>query len=209
MYSFKLFLFVILVNLFLLTSCATIIGGSKYKANIEVIGRPNAKIIYNNQVQGTGTASIKIYRRNADKFTFTVREEGCTDQTFNFTSRKFRGWAFAGSIIGWTSITRTGTPLPWGAILDLATGAIWKPDVKEYGVSKQNYKNFKYTVNYNVCTPNNLGNPNVLDVIYLKNGSILKGTIIEQRPNEYITFQTKLGNVFNIKMDEIDKITRE
>ena len=34
-------------------------------------------------------------------------------------------------------------------MVDAATGAWWKPDVSEKGVSKIDYDNFLYTINYN------------------------------------------------------------
>jgi hypothetical protein len=39
--------------------------------------------------------------------------------------------------------------------------------------------------------------------------SIIRGTIIEQIPNEKIKIQTSEGNVFVYKYDEIEKITKE
>ena len=50
---------------------------------------------------------------------------------------------------------------------------------------------------------------NLVDVVYLKNGSILRGIIIEQVPNESIKLQTADGNIFVYKTSEIDKITKE
>ena len=50
---------------------------------------------------------------------------------------------------------------------------------------------------------------NMEDVVYLKNGSIIHGTIIEQIPNESIKIKTKDGNIFVYKIDEIEKMTRE
>ena len=47
------------------------------------------------------------------------------------------------------------------------------------------------------------------DVVYLKNGSIIRGTIIEQVPNVYISIQTYDKNVFVYKLEEIEKITKE
>ena len=47
------------------------------------------------------------------------------------------------------------------------------------------------------------------DVVYLKNGSILKGIIIEQVPNELIKLQTTDGNIFVYQTSEIEKITKE
>ena len=50
---------------------------------------------------------------------------------------------------------------------------------------------------------------NYEDVVYLKNGSIIHGTIIEQVPNEMLKIQTKDKNIFVYRIDEILKITKE
>ena len=50
---------------------------------------------------------------------------------------------------------------------------------------------------------------NFQDVVYLKNGSVIRGIIIEQVPNESIKLQTKDGNLFVYRMDEIEKLTKE
>ncbi len=47
------------------------------------------------------------------------------------------------------------------------------------------------------------------DVLYLKNGGIIHGIIIEQVPNESLKIQTKDRNVFVYRMDEVLKITKE
>ena len=47
------------------------------------------------------------------------------------------------------------------------------------------------------------------DIIYLKNGSIIRGVIIEQIPNQSIKVQTKDKNVFVFKYEEIEKMTKE
>lgn len=47
------------------------------------------------------------------------------------------------------------------------------------------------------------------DVVYLKNGEIVRGMIIEQVPNRSIKIQTYLGNIFVYQIDEIEKITKE
>ena len=53
------------------------------------------------------------------------------------------------------------------------------------------------------------GQNNMEDVVYLKNGSIIRGIIIEQVPNQSIKIQTKDRNVFFLKYDEIEKMTKE
>jgi hypothetical protein len=47
------------------------------------------------------------------------------------------------------------------------------------------------------------------DVVYLNNGSIIHGTIIEQVPNVSIKIKTKDGNIFVYRMEEIEKMTKE
>ena len=50
---------------------------------------------------------------------------------------------------------------------------------------------------------------NLEEVVYLKNGSIIRGTIIEQVPNQTLKIQTKDGSVFVYSFSEIEKITKE
>jgi hypothetical protein len=47
------------------------------------------------------------------------------------------------------------------------------------------------------------------DVIYLKNGSIIKGEIVEQVPGKQIKIRTADGNIMAYNLDEIEKITKE
>jgi hypothetical protein len=47
------------------------------------------------------------------------------------------------------------------------------------------------------------------EVVYLKNGSIIRGVIIEQIPGKSLKIQTKDRNVFVYQMDEIEKIAKE
>lgn len=53
------------------------------------------------------------------------------------------------------------------------------------------------------------GQTNYQDVVYLKNGSIIRGTIIEQVINKSIKIETADRNVFVYQMNEIDKLTKE
>ncbi len=53
------------------------------------------------------------------------------------------------------------------------------------------------------------GQSNYQDVVYLKNGSIIRGMIIEQVPNKSIKIETADKSVFVFQMDEIEKITKE
>jgi hypothetical protein len=50
---------------------------------------------------------------------------------------------------------------------------------------------------------------NYEEVVYLKNGSVIRGIIIEQVPNQSVKIQTKDRNIFFFKFDDIEKITKE
>lgn len=145
---FLLILFDVVIALSF-SSCATIIGGAKYNAKVQVPGHPNATITVNGQVKGQGEANFLVKRRDADKLVIKVQEENCEPETSRFTSKTFRGWAFVGTVLGWTGwIPNTYIFLPWGIAVDAITGAWWKPDITEAGVSKIDYDNFLYTITY-------------------------------------------------------------
>lgn len=48
-----------------------------------------------------------------------------------------------------------------------------------------------------------------VDVVTLKNGSIIKGTIIEQVPGESLKIETADGSLFVFKMAEVERISKE
>jgi hypothetical protein len=50
---------------------------------------------------------------------------------------------------------------------------------------------------------------NFTDVIYLKNGNVYRGFIIEEVPNKSYKIKTKDNNIFECLIDEIEKLTRE
>jgi hypothetical protein len=54
-----------------------------------------------------------------------------------------------------------------------------------------------------------LAQSNLVDVIYLKNGSIIRGIVVEQVPGQAIKLQTGDGNLFVFEAEEILKMTRE
>jgi hypothetical protein len=47
------------------------------------------------------------------------------------------------------------------------------------------------------------------EVVYLKNGNIYHGVIIEQIPGVSLKIKSSDRNVFNVKIEEVEKITRE
>ena len=50
---------------------------------------------------------------------------------------------------------------------------------------------------------------NMTDVVYCKNGAVIRGTIIEQIPGVSLKIQTADGSVFVYKMEEVEKMTKE
>ena len=47
-----------------------------------------------------------------------------------------------------------------------------------------------------------------VDILYLKNGSVIRGSIIELVPNATVKIRTSDGSLFVYKMDEVDKIEK-
>ena len=60
-----------------------------------------------------------------------------------------------------------------------------------------------------VSTTLSFGQRNYQDVVYLKDGGIIRGEIIEQVPNKLIKIEMEDRNVFVYQMSEIEKITKE
>lgn len=212
--SIKNLVFVYII-LSVVTSCGTIVGGSNYYANIIVPKHPNAEIYLNNRLIGNGNAFVSVKRKDADKLTFIIKEQGCNDETKYFTTKSLRGFAIAGSII---------FSLPYLAyvIVDLATGAFYKPDINENGVEKEDYKNFTYVLNYSGCNSNleikpepeqivtaPLPNKNVNEfptTIFLLNGGNSKGKIIERMAGDSLKLKNSFGSTFIYSNNEIDFI---
>ena len=70
-------------------------------------------------------------------------------------------------------------------------------------------KKFLALLLFALITIVSFGQSNYQDVVYLKNGSIIRGVIVEQVPNKSIKIETADRNVFVYQMDEIEKLTKE
>ena len=62
---------------------------------------------------------------------------------------------------------------------------------------------------FTLITIVSFGQNNYQDVVYLKNGSIIRGVVIEQVPSKSIKIETADKSVFVYQMDEIEKMTKE
>lgn len=70
-------------------------------------------------------------------------------------------------------------------------------------------KKYCFLLLISIVTLASFGQSNYEDVVYLKNGGIVRGIIIEQVPDKSIKIETIGRNVFFYEMDEISKITKE
>jgi hypothetical protein len=152
---------------FIFSSCATIVGGSKYTANVTVKNNSGAGIYYNGAKIGLGSASIKIPRKDADKVLFVLKNEGCESQQTPFFSRSLRGWAFGGSLVFFTSLLPF--PIPFGLAIDLATGALYKPDVNHMAIQRFSMNSYLYSLEYAGCDANRNRQPPPANLIESEN----------------------------------------
>ncbi len=88
---------------------------------------------------------------------------------------------------------------------------MYKPDIDEFGVYKIDYKNYEYRLNSTCITkPNTFNNfSNFKGAVYLKNGNVMHGNIIELKPNISIKIQTSDGSILVFSFDEVEKFTQE
>jgi len=60
-----------------------------------------------------------------------------------------------------------------------------------------------------MLSTNSFSQKNNIDVIYLKDGSIIKGELIEIKTDQYVKIKTFCDNILVYKNIEIDKIIKE
>ncbi len=139
-----------------LNSCAAIVGGGTYTAEVVAKNRENADIYYNGDYIGTGRAVLEIPRRKANNVQFVVEEEGHAPVTYNYRNRDFRVGALICDILLFTGVTYN-TPYdrsfsniqmiwPIGPLISAACGSYWKPSINDRGVDKMDYDYFKYVL---------------------------------------------------------------
>jgi hypothetical protein len=154
-------------------------------------------------------------RKDANKVEIKVVQDDCKEEVFLYKSREIRLFSLVGTIVSWT--TFIVTPIPWGLIVDGINGSLWKPNQYEEGIKKDNYKNYTYTytVSYTSCNqaakvvPVAPVSPQIVDVVYLKDGNIIRGVIIEQVIGVSIKIKTKDDSILVFRTEEIERITRE
>lgn len=90
-----------------------------------------------------------------------------------------------------------------GSILAVIGLAIWVAGIIQFNKAKANGE----TKSNN--TDPGKSSTTYKDVVYLKNGSMVKGIIIEQIPNVSLKIETNDGSVFVYKMEEVEKMAKE
>jgi len=126
--------------LVLLNSCGVMFGGSRYEGTIVAKDRPNAAIYVDGQKMGDGQVTALFPRNKA--LNVELKEEGCDTkkQTFNTA---FRTGNFILSVVSFGLL---------GLGVDLATGAVYKPDhINNPAVKKVSDKKYTFNVDYSEC----------------------------------------------------------
>ncbi|MCL1937752.1 MAG: hypothetical protein FWF52_05070 [Candidatus Azobacteroides sp.] len=98
----------------------------------------------------------------------------------------------------------------WG--YDIPNGVLYTTNKSD--IAKVIYKNGReetFTSSFETASSGWSDNSNLYlggneDIIYLKNGSIIRGTIVEQIPNKSIRIETAEGNILAYQMNDIGKI---
>ena len=169
----------------IMSSCATIFSSSKYK--LSVGSNPSdAKFKVTNRegkkvYEGKTPKEIEL-KANSSFFIKQSYKINFPDHKKSFNVEcEIDPWYWVNLVLG------SGGILGF-FIIDPLTGAMYK--LKTNSIEA------------------NLPNIN-RDVIYLEDGSIIKGKIIERSPNKSIKIKTSNGNVFNYEIDQIKKIKRK
>ena len=123
----------------ILNSCGVMFGGSKYQGTIIAKYHPNAEIFVDVKKLGNGQATA-LFPRNKE-LTVELKEPGCETKTQTF-NKSFRTGNFILSIVSWGLV---------GIIVDIATGASYKPDHHNPSVKKENTKDYTFTVDAPTC----------------------------------------------------------
>lgn len=206
----QLLLFISLIAIwFISTGCGTIFGGSSYYASIVVNNRPNAEIEYQGRVIGKGKAMVKVRRARADRFSFTIREEGNEPFPVNFYERNFRFGPLLGDLFLPLFL---GIP---GLIIDAVTGAFYKPDTDDFRIQQNGTNNFLYMINLPEGRPvkrqedRPVQNQSAFVTIRLFDGKIIKGKVLENNPGKYLRIESPDNGIRTIPSVEIIEFSED
>ena len=185
----------------LLTSCATIFGGARYNARVTVKNASDAKVTYNGQ-KISNYGSILIKRKDAYKINFLVERKGYKPESYSFRRKELRGLALGGSFVSGISVnqqTYNGTTrttygfIPFVLIDLINFSSLWKPSTNESGVSKENYNNYRYKLNFH-NSPVNISKKEIETIVVEKS---------EEQEDDFLTQTEKLRDLKKMHDDGI------
>ena len=108
--------------------------------------KEHKKMMLSKQLKSPSCGLIVIdnfYHNALETRNFILTQEfSVNGNIYNGFTKKTRAGALILSAIFWTSWQPF--PIPWGLALDIATGAAFKPDVKDKRVIKVNDKNYRF-----------------------------------------------------------------
>lgn len=105
----------VLIALFMQTSCATILAGGKNATRVQQ-GNVLARVYYNNNYVGEAPTRIKIPKSSAANGEIRIAADGYKEQKIPVTRKVSAGWLIVDIIFGIVPLA-----------VDFATGAIYKP----------------------------------------------------------------------------------
>ena len=59
-----------------------------------------------------------------------------------------------------------------------------------------------------LCTNNVPAETQMVEVVHLKNGSVIKGEVVQMTPNKTIKIETADGSIFVYELNEVEKMTK-
>ena len=114
----RVFITSLVLGAFLLSSCATILQGTKKKVSIRSL-TPNTKIYVNGEYKGKDLVTVKLKRK--DEHTVLATKKGYEKQVKTIDNHIQAGWLVADIIFGFGWV---------GLAVDFITGALYAPDTK-------------------------------------------------------------------------------
>ena len=181
----KLFKFIaiIIVCSFIFSSCATLFHGSTDEVGFSS-DPTGAKVYVNGEYMGI--TPVKIELKSSKVYTIEFRKDGYDNKSVMINNDIGAGWIVLDVLCGLIPVVIDAATGDWNSLdQDHVAAALEKQ-------KEQNKNEDKYE-----------------DVVYLKNGSIIHGIIIETVAGESIKIKTNDGNTFVFKMEEIEKTTKE
>jgi hypothetical protein len=125
----KVFIFTVLALLFILTSCATIVSGTKQ--SVKFSSNPSSATIFIDEVE-VGKTPFELKLTRISEHSVMIKLDGYQTYQTKFT-KKFNAW-YLGNIVFGGII---------GLVVDAATGAIYNLSPSEINAAMNNGTSFK------------------------------------------------------------------